>query len=207
MEWDILSPPFFYFFCLVKNMANKVKIISDAFVLLGKQAINVLDYTNPIHVAASSIYDTVLPDLLCKAPWRYTVINKTLNRINDTPNNNEEWQYEFELPDDPKILLLYKTYPEMDYQIYQNRLYCNELEVKVDYVYQSAETEFPPYFVSLMVYSMTFHLAMAVTQTVTLVQFWQQRYEQQKTIAEGINGNQIPSQIIGNDIVYKAHFS
>lgn len=188
-------------------MANKVSIISNAFVLLGKQTINSLDPTNPIHVAAAQLYDSVLPDLLCKAPWRYTITNQDLKRINSTPNNYGSWSYMFELPDDPKMLLLYKVYPESNYQIYQNHLYSNQLELKVDYVYQSDEETFPPYFTTLLIYAMAYHLAMPVTQSTTLVQFWSSEYRRQKTIAEGINANQIPSQIIGNDIVFNSHFS
>lgn len=188
-------------------MVNKVTIISNAFVLLGKQTINSLDPTNPIHVAASSVYDFILPDLLCKAPWRYTMKNKTLNRINATPNNSERWSYIFELPDDPKMLLLYQVYPEIDYQIYTNHLYCNALEVKVDYIYKSDELTFPPYFVSLMVYGMAFHLAMPVTQTVSLVQIWKDEFKTQKTLATGISASEVPSQRIKRDKIYNAHFS
>ena len=187
-------------------MTSKVSIISDAFVLLGKQAINHLDTTNPIHVASSNIYDLILPDLLCKAPWRSAMKNQTLGQLTTEPNNDEAWTYIYELPDDPPILLLYKTYPETNYQIYENHLYCNVNEIKIDYVFKPQEDRFPPYFVSLMVYAMAYHLSMAVTQNSGLVSFWYKQFIQQQVIATGISANQVPSQIIGNDVVYGAHF-
>lgn len=187
-------------------MATDISIISNAFILLGKQAINALDPKNPIHTAAKNLYETLLPDLLSSAPWRQAVKNITLNKVNETPNNNERWSFIYELPNDPKMLSLYKVYPTMDYQIYNNYLYCNLNDVKVDYVYRVTEDKFPPYFVNLITYALTYHLAMPVTQNSTLVQFWGNQYKIKKLSAQAMNANQIPSQVVSYNPIYEAHF-
>jgi hypothetical protein len=187
-------------------MTSKVSIISNAFVLLGKKPITVLNNQKPAHSAASSLYDLLLPDMLSKCPWRSAMTNQTLSRINEEPNNSTEWGYQFQLPTDPKMILLYNVTPTMNYQIYQDRLYCNYLDVRVDYVFEPSSEHFPAYFVMLMVYTIAYHLASQVTQQAKLTQFWYTRFTQQKIIAMGISANQIPSQIIKYKPIIAAHY-
>jgi hypothetical protein len=185
-------------------MASKVSIISNAFILLGKKPINTLDLTNSTIVAASNIYELVLPDLLSKCPWRSAMINQTLSRVNETPNNN--WQYIFQLPTDPKIIYLYNVEPLTAYEIYGDKLYTNVTEVKVDYVYKPPADEFPDYFVTLMVYAVAYHMASQITQAAKLTQFWYQRFLEQKVMANSISLSQIPTRSVRRDQVYSSHF-
>jgi len=187
---------------------TKVNIISNAFVLLGKNPIIAIDTSNPIQSSVSILYDSLMLNELCKGqPWRFAIGTAELTQVNDTPING--WKYEYDLPSN--FLRIVRTYGSafetISYDIYQNRLLTNETLVKIDYIFKVNESLFPPYFYTLMVYCMAMHAAMPVTEDPNLVKLWENAYNEQRLIAEYIDSISRPNVSFAPGELYQARAS
>lgn len=185
---------------------SKVRIISNALIQLLEEPINYLDLENKRHVAANSLYEMILPDMLSKFGWDFSLKNRDLQRLVDVPNNSDKWAYSFQLPQDPELIMLYGIYPDSDYAIYGNRLLSNQSELKADYIFQNSESYFPPFFERLMVDEMTAVLAMPITQNAVKAEYWRKIADRQRMEAQQICAQQTGSYIIDpNDSITASH--
>mgnify|MGYP001577786875 CR=1 FL=1 len=187
---------------------TKVNIISNAFVLLGKNPIVAIDSSNPAQSAVSTLYDALLLNELTRGqPWRFSIGTQELTRTNDTPING--WLYEYQLPSN--FLRLVRTYNNsnavISYDLYQDRILTNSTVVKVDFIFKVNESLFPPYFYMLMVYDVAAHIAMTITQDVTIVKIWQDAYKEQKLVAEYIDSITTPNLSFAPGQIYQARAS
>lgn len=181
---------------------SKVLIISNAFILLGKQPIQSIDTGNPVQAAASTIYDSVMPSLLAERPWRFALKQFNLNKLVDTPLI-EEFSYIYQLPAD--YLTAYRVYPNSAYAIYIDKLYSNQSSLMLEYIYQVDESLFSDNFVLMLTYAMASNIAMTLTQQVNLADFWQKRQFEQMAIAASTDALAMPNTYIQNDAFYTAH--
>ena len=60
-----------------------------------------------------------------------------------------------------------------NYRIFQDKLLTDEETIYIDYPYDVQEYEMPVYFVQLMKYMMSWHLAMPITDQTEKAQYWQ----------------------------------
>lgn len=186
---------------------SKTRIISDTFILLGKQPINDIDTGNPIHAAALSIYDDIIrPTLLSKHPWRFAYQHQILVRLTaDSPI--PDWKYQFQLPTLPAVFMPIKVYPNVDYIIYQDKIFANVEELELDYIADVEEKDFPPYFVTLCIYALAANIGLLVTQKPNLEVIYEKKASLQLALAMGLDGFQMPNPIIEHDSIYARHFS
>ena len=183
---------------------TKVLIISNAFVLLGKQPIQSIDTGNPVQSAASTIYDLIKKSTLSERPWRFALKQFNINKLIDVPIINEEWNYIYQLPAD--CLTPYRTYPNDLYALYEDKLYSNQSgPLKLEYVYDASETEFSSNFTLLMTYKIASNIAMTVTQQASLAKMWEEKTIEQSSIAAAVDALAMPNTFIQNDSLYSAH--
>ncbi|MHA1353589.1 MAG: hypothetical protein ACTSR1_00255 [Candidatus Heimdallarchaeota archaeon] len=187
---------------------SKVRTISNAFVLLGKQPINQLDTTNALHNAASNIYDLMVRVLLSDHPWNFAKKEVDLQLTTETSSNEDKWKYVFKLPSIPQILVIYGVYPKTDYDIFEDRLYSNQNELKLTYIYKVREDDFPTYFELAITYKTCSSLALAVTQNPAIVNEWSKQSQLQLVRARQLDSSQAPSvQIDPNNDIYSSFFT
>jgi hypothetical protein len=155
-----------------------VSICSDALLLIGAKAISSFnDGTDE-----SSVCDRLYPDIrdstLVMYPWTFGMKKVQLARLITTPNS--VWLYEYQLPGDrlasPRAV--YETAqpgarPRQDWEIQGDKLLTNQPEVFIDYQYSVPEFAMPQYFVQLLKYMMSWHLAMPITEQSDRAQYWQ----------------------------------
>lgn len=183
---------------------SKVKILSAAFILLGKDAINDIVSTDKIVIAASQVYDYLKPDLLTAFPWRFAMLTRELNKLSTTPPVTR-FANAFQLP--PDMLLAYRPEDLINYEIYEDMLYTNNSQVKLDYIHPATENEFPPYFVRAINHTLAAEIAMTVTQTITIAEYWEKISERSLIRAKARDSQQMPNPFVRRDPLITARFS
>jgi len=150
-------------------MASKLSIISGAAVRLGEPPVIALEEDTKTAQAGANLYDTVLESTLSWHRWRFATGKAELNLLSNTPLN--EWSYAYQLPTNPKVVTVINVHPRMDYERYEDKIYCNSNQgISIDYVYSPDPSKFPSYFVELMEVRMAAAMAIPVTGSRTLKQ-------------------------------------
>ena len=185
--------------------ASKVSIISQAYGLLGRPAINTLLNSDPIDVSVSQRYDVLVPSLLTATQWKHAGKTIKLTKLTDTPPI-DRWQYTYQLPNKAELLFVYRLDPPIfDYEIIRDKLYANHDDITMFYMANTNETEFPIYFTNYVVYALASDIAMLVTQQIELAKLYAEKAKESKVIATVIDGQQTPSKAIVFDSLEMAH--
>lgn len=184
-------------------MASAIEIISDAFVLLGKQAVSSPLTDNPIFSGVQDIYDRLVPAVLTHHPWRFAIKNFELSQV-DEPSPFERWSNVFLLP--AEELLIWRTDPIINYEIFENKLYTNQSEVKLEFLFRASESTFPPYFTRYLTFQLAADVAMTVTQNPTLASFWEKKAEVALINARALDSSIMPQTPIVRDAIWSSHF-
>lgn len=150
-------------------MASKLSIISGAAVRLGEPPIISLDEDTKTAQAGSALYDTILDSTLSMHRWRFATGKIALSLLAQAPLN--DYSYAYQLPTNPAVVTIIRVVPHMDYERFEDKIYCNAGGgISIDYIYRPAASMFPPYFVELMEVRMASAMALPVTGSRTLKQ-------------------------------------
>ena len=160
-------------------MATDISMCSNALLLLGHSTINAFTDVGAGAKAANNLYETVYEDALTGYPWRFAMGKVALSKLVAAPLN--EWLNGFQLPGD--LLLVYRTYPRSNFEIYEDVLYSDQDTVEIDYWFKPEETTLPPYFVKYLQYALAAEFAISVTDNRTLAETFDAKATQQKMIA------------------------
>jgi hypothetical protein len=165
---------------------TKVTICNQALNLLGADTITSFsDTSNDAAAVCNNIYDTVKNMALSMYPWSFALAKKELSQSSTTPIN--EWQYRYDLPGDNltgNVFQLYNSSStailpvnrfEIVYTDSGPAINTDEPTIFIDYISSNiSEGMMPAYFIQLLVYMMTWHLAEPVTDQITKAQYWEQ---------------------------------
>ena len=162
---------------------TSISICNQALLLLGDESISSFDDGTPGSQACSIMYDMVKNSTLGLYSWSFTVAKVELARSTTAPVN--EWTYEYILPSDmltgvPRAVRTSATAGAplvQSFEINQSSgglsvLMTNETSIFIDYQKSVAEAQMPPYFITLMVYQLAWHLAEVITDQTTKSQYW-----------------------------------
>lgn len=186
---------------------SKVEIVSQAFSEIGSpRPVNDLNDT-PTTAAASKRYDVLKLNALSSHPWRFAMNTVALAKLNEDPTPRQ-WQYAYLLPD--KFLTAYRLRPNVDFEQFQDRIYTNYnnaggSDLILDFVQDLSESNFPAYFVELMIKGLASSLAMSVAQSEPLKQLLVEEYRAQMNIARTIDSQTTPSPRFNRDELISAH--
>jgi hypothetical protein len=155
-----------------------IKICSAALQMLGAKAISSFTEGTDAANIADSLYQDVKKQTLLIYPWSFVYKKTQLSRLVTTPTT--EYKYEYQLPGDrigPPRMVMTSSSPGSptirNYRIFQDKLLTDEETIYIDYPYDVQEYEMPVYFVQLMKYMMSWHLAMPITDQTEKAQYWQ----------------------------------
>jgi hypothetical protein len=157
---------------------TSLSICSDALVMLGAKPISSFDEGTDEASISDRLYGDIKNQALMLYPWSFSFQKTSIARLVTTPVN--EYQYEYQLPGDrigsPRAV--YDTdatsvYPRKEYRIMGSKLLTDYETVYIDYQYSVPEYELPSYFVQLLKYMMTWHLALPITDQTEKSQYWQ----------------------------------
>jgi hypothetical protein len=149
---------------------SKIQIIAQALFQNGLGTINTIDPNNPQQVDAEKAFDILYPKILSEYDWRFATKIIQLSRLVETPII-DEWKYAYQLPAD--YLVGVRTYPLSPFQIYEDKIYSNNEELKLEYRFPVNITKAPQYFVFAMIYALSEYLALPFAEKVEYLQAFQ----------------------------------
>ena len=146
--------------------------------MLGAKPISSFDEGTDEASVANRLYPDIKDQAILLYPWSFSYKKTSIARLITTPIN--EYRYEYQLPGDrltsPRAI--YDTNatnipPRKEYRIIGDKLLADYEQVYIDYQYSVPEFEMPTYFVQLLKYMMTWHLALPITDQTDKSQYWQ----------------------------------
>lgn len=167
---------------------SAIQISSNALILLGHPPISGFDEPGAGAQAASNLYEQSYLNMLTIHRWRFATKKVQLARLTATPLN--DFTYQFQLPSD--LLYLIRKDVGFRYEIYEDKLYSNNLTEEIDYIYRVNEDALPPYFIKAFEFFMAAQLAIPVVGNSTRADYYSGLYEMQLKRAKYADSTQRP---------------
>jgi len=157
---------------------TSLSICSDALLMLGAKPISSFDEGTDEASVANRLYPDIRDQALLMYPWSFSFKKTSIARLITTPTN--EYRYEYQLPGDrltsPRAVYDSNAVgipPRKEYRIIGDMLLTDYEQVYIDYQYAVPEYDMPSYFVQLLKYMMSWHLALPITDQTDKSQYWQ----------------------------------
>lgn len=157
---------------------TSLSICSDALLMLGAKPISSFDEGTDEASVANRLYPDIRDQALLMYPWSFSFKKTSIARLISTPTN--EYKYEYQLPGDrltsPRAIYDSNATglpPRKEYRIIGDKLLTDYEQVYIDYQYAVPEYDMPSYFVQLLKYMMSWHLALPITDQTEKSQYWQ----------------------------------
>jgi hypothetical protein len=171
---------------------TSISLCSAALVLVGADEISSFDDESREAKVSGQLYQMILLDLLTRHPWRFSLGMAQLNRLEAVPLY--QYKYAYQLPVDMlQLRSMEKAFP---YEIFEDKLYTDEEEVKVTYQFQPVESKFPPYFVRLLVLNLAGDFAVSLMEDESKMQLYTSLADRQERKAKTVDSQQQPSRSI-----------
>lgn len=156
-------------------MASDIDIASNALVRIGVPPISSFNEGGAAGQAAANLYEPTIRALLSENRWRFAAVKRQLAQLTAAPLN--DWQYAYQLPSD--LLILYRTYPTSDYEVFENRLFTNSATCEIDYIARINESLWPAYFQLAVEYKLASEFALIVTSNRSMAETYEMKYSEQ----------------------------
>lgn len=185
-------------------MTTKVRIVSDAFIKLGRNPINDLESGGlPVSTAAAR-YNPAVDFCLARFTWSFAKAFLQLTRLTASPPAVMGWRYAFELP--ANVIQIYRTYETHDYELRENLLYCNAEKLSMDYIFKPDESRFPSYFAELVTAYLAADICMYITGDKALKTSLTEEASMQYRIATYIDSRARPQRQIRSNPLFASRF-
>lgn len=171
-------------------MASKIDLISSALVECGDVPINSLTGNDRRQVVANSVYDKIVENELSKHRWGFARAKAQISLTTGVPID-QEWTSIYQLPSD--LVTLIKIYPNIDYQVYGDKIYCNySQKLTCDYIYNAPESEWPGYFAQVVIYALAKSFSISIRDNASIKQEMNLEYITASRMARYTDSQQHP---------------
>ena len=171
-------------------MASKIDLISNALILIGDLPINTLDGSDRRQTVANNLYDTIVENELTKHRWGFARRKGTLSLLVSEPID-KEWSKAYQLPSE--ALSLIKVYPNINYQVYGDQIYCNYSQsLYCDYISKPPESDWPAYFNKMIEYALAKDFATSIRDSASSRMEMAAEYEIASRMARYTDSQQHP---------------
>lgn len=140
-------------------MATKLGILSESVIKLGDAPLLSLSEDRVAVTVGLARYDGVVDSLLVKNHWVFARKRAPLSQL--VADALDPWRHAYQLPGD-RVLII-RTDPYGDFQIYGDTLQSNLEPLSIEYIYRPPESTWPAYFAELVVARLAAELALPVT--------------------------------------------
>ena len=160
------------------DIANtSIKICSRASLLIGGNPISSFTDGSSEATVAGAMYEDIARAALTNCRWRFSTNQAELNRLSDAPTGRFDSAYQL-----PSDLMLLNAVTVNDFNIkydtYGSKIYCdagtNDTLV-ADYIFRADESNWPPYFVVAVEYTMAAVLAVSVARDAQLAKLMEEK--------------------------------
>lgn len=142
-------------------MWTKLDIINLAFNVLNKSSVNSLSDAGEFADSASRAYDLLLPAELSSQSWRFATKTQQLSVL-ASPPTLVLWKFMLQIPHD--YLSTVRVYPNVNYQIFEDKMFSNSKSIRLEYRFIPPATMLPAYFVHFFSLKLASWFADAVAQ-------------------------------------------
>lgn len=177
--------------------ATKIKIISDALVLLGEKPASSLSENRYGVTVMANLFENVYEEELQNNGhgWHFARTKKALSRLVNSPLN--EFKYAYQLPTD--MLLPIGIYPPgQQYEIYGDHLYTNATAVELEYKFKPEISQLPAYFTLLLKLRLARLAAKPITESDATARKWEAEYSIQLARAQFADAQGRPNRTIAH---------
>jgi hypothetical protein len=171
---------------------TKLSICSDALIMLGESPLTSFSGTDA-GVVCDRLYDDIKKMTLAMYPWSFTISKLQLSK-GTAPVN--EYKYAYNLPTNLQrisgVRAVFNSAQvgaqpiQGGWEILGKTLITNQETIVIDFQVEPEEFDLPSYFVQLLKYMMTWHIAETVTDQITKAEYWRQIAV--GTVAENMRG-------------------
>ena len=171
---------------------TKLSICSDALIMLGESPLTSFSGTDA-GVVCDRLYDDIKKMTLAMYPWSFTISKLQLSK-GTAPVN--EYKYAYNLPTNlQRISGVRAVFNSVQvgaqpiqggWEILGKTLITNQETIVIDFQVEPEEFDLQSYFVQLLKYMMTWHIAETVTDQITKAEYWRQIAV--GTVAENMRG-------------------
>lgn len=149
-----------------------VSICSNALLLIGHGTIASFTEGGAGAEVASNLYPTTYENILSLHRWRFASAKAQLSQLVADPLN--EWTHAYQLPSG--YLTVIKTYPDSDFEIYEDKLYSDQATVEIDYLFKPSEARLPAYFIKALEFALAAQFAIPVTSNKSTGELYLKMY-------------------------------
>jgi hypothetical protein len=174
-----------------------VSVCANALLMVGAEIISSFTEGSKEANVCSGLYPTTRDTLLQSYPWRFSIGEATLARLAATPNL-DDWQYAYQLPTHPKCLRVITAEGNINYAIFEDKLYCNQTAVKIYYQFQPDEQQMPSYFLQCLQFEMASILSIALFEDENKATLFENKLGRWERKARAIDSQQYPSRGLPN---------
>lgn len=140
---------------------NKFEIASQALVLVGANPIVSFDGAGAENVAASTLYEAAVRELLGAYPWRFSTRKVQLTRLVAVPP--DEWDAAYQMPADILTVHAVRVSDEpIEFDRYEDQVLCGAQASDVvigELTFRSSEPYWPAYFETALRYKLASYFA------------------------------------------------
>ena len=169
--------------------AADISLASNALLLLGHQTIASFTEATAGAEIASNLFDHSYKYILSIHRWRFASKQARLARLAAKPQN--VFSYQFQLPTD--LVYLIRAVGVRNYEIYGDKLYANDSDVSIEYVYNLDSSYLPSYYAKMFEYYLASQFAIPITGDIDKASYYAQQYEKALIKAKFIDSSQRPN--------------
>lgn len=161
----------------VENTA--VRLVNEALLRLAADEIASLDEGTQKADICERSYDAVVTKLLTMRQWRFATRKFELSRLAQAPIAG--WTYAFQIPaeafnhDSPWAIYdsdAIQAKPHRRYEIFEDKVYSNDLECFADFTVEPTVDKFPPAFRELVILALCEVLGPPITTKPETAAYW-----------------------------------
>ena len=177
---------------------TKFTIASQALLKVGGTPITTFDGTDRQSVVCSNMYEDTKKSLLYYTFWNFATQKVQLAKLDETIADSS-YDYVYSLQGDTvrvKGIFDSNGNNSSDFSVEKSRIYSNMDPMYVEYIQEKDESDFPPFFVEVLIAKLAYEICEAVTGVGTLQDRLQQDYQRKLQVAKTVDGQENPPRSI-----------
>lgn len=178
---------------------SNVELVNQALDHLGKDRIASLSESSTAARKMNEMFERTIFSALARSHWSFA---RRIQSLSSLANDwDERWAYKYDLPNDclnfvriiPRVDIP-NTEPQAPHQLMGGAVYCDELEAKAEYVFETTNTSlFSQPFLDACSYLLARNAAMPLTRKQGMYQGLNEAYEAQLGLAIEHDAGQEPT--------------
>jgi hypothetical protein len=179
-------------------MATKFTIASQALLKIGGTPITTFDGTDRQSVVVSNLYEDTKKGLMYYTFWNFATHKVELSQLVETPTD-KTYKIAYQLPGDYiRVKGVFDSAGRLrgDYSVENNKIYASFNPLNLEYIRLKDESDFPPFFVEVLIAKLAYEICEGVTGVGTLQDRLANEFERKLAKAMTVDGQETPPQKI-----------